>query len=144
MNNILNIVLAGVSVIGAFGGLVWLEKELRLMRTKSKSQNLNLALDFAIGAVTFAEKFVGTGQEQQLSAINALKERLGSNNMLNKFTDEQIEQIIQQAYAQSKSNGLISAVATPVEDKTTSEEETSAVVNGISDPTAEVTEMEVE
>lgn len=54
MNNILNIVLAGVSVIGAFGGLVWLEKELRIMKTKSKSQNLNLALDFAIGAVTFA------------------------------------------------------------------------------------------
>ena len=32
MNNILNIVLAGVGVIGAFGGLVWLEKELRLMK----------------------------------------------------------------------------------------------------------------
>lgn len=110
MNNILNIVLTGVSVIGAFGGLVWLEKELRLMKTKAKSQNLNLALDFAIGAVTFAEKFVGTGQEQQLSAINAFKERLGSNNMLNNFTDEQIEQIIQQAYTQSKASGLITAV----------------------------------
>lgn len=34
MNNILNIVLDGVSVIGAFGGLVWLEKELRLMKTQ--------------------------------------------------------------------------------------------------------------
>ena len=67
-------------------------------------------MDFAIGAVTFAEKVFGTGEEQRLSAINALKERLGTNNMLNKFTDEQIEQIIQQAYAQSKSNGLISAV----------------------------------
>jgi len=139
-----DLILSFVGLALAFGGLVWLEKELRLMKTKSKSQNLTLALDFAIGAVTFAEKFVGTGQEQQLSAINALKERLGSNNMLNKFTDEQIEQIIQQAYAQSKSNGLISAVATPVEDKTTSEEETIAVVNGISDPTAEVTEMEAE
>lgn len=110
MNNILNIVLAGVSVIGAFGGLVWLEKELRLMKTKSKSQNLTLALDFALGAVLFAEKFVGTGQEQQLSAINALKERLSSNNILNKFTDEQIEQIIQQKYADAKARGLISAV----------------------------------
>jgi len=34
MNNILNIVLAGVSVIGAFGGLGWLEKELRFMKTQ--------------------------------------------------------------------------------------------------------------
>lgn len=37
MNNILDIVLAGVSVIGAFGafgGLVWLEKESRLMKTQ--------------------------------------------------------------------------------------------------------------
>lgn len=79
------------------------------MKTKSKSQNLNLALDFATGAVIFAEKFVGTGQEQQLSAINAFKERLGSNNMLNNFTDEQINQIIQQAYTQSKASGLITA-----------------------------------
>ena len=37
MNNILNIVLASVSVIGAFGGLVWLEKELRLMTTTDVS-----------------------------------------------------------------------------------------------------------
>lgn len=110
MNNILNIVLAVVSVIGAFGGLVWLEKELRLMKTKSKSQNLTLALDFAIGAVTFAEQFIGTGQEQKLSAINALRQRLDKNNKLKNFTDEQIEQIIQQAYAQSKASGLIEAV----------------------------------
>ncbi len=110
MNNILDIVLAGVSVIGAFGGLVWLEKELLLMKTKSKSQNLNLALDFAIGAVTFAEKVVGTGQEQRLTSIAMLRKRLGDNNILKNFTDEQIEQIIQQAYAQSKANGLIEAV----------------------------------
>jgi len=110
MNNILNIVLAGVGVIGAFGGLVWLEKELRLMKTKSKSQNLNLALDFAIGAVTFAEKFVGTGEEQRLNAIATLRKQLGDNNILKNFTDEQIEQIIQQAYAQSKASGLITAV----------------------------------
>jgi len=110
MNNILNIVLAGVSVIGTFGGLGWLEKELRLMRTKSKSQNLNLALDFAIGAVTFAEKVVGTGEEQRLTSIATLRKRLGDNNILKNFTDEQIEQIIQQAYAQSKASGLITAV----------------------------------
>jgi len=77
MNNILDIVLAGVSVIGAFGGLVWLEKELRLMKTKSKSQNLTLALDFAIGAVTFAEKFLGTGSEQEDSS--AYRRRSGIN-----------------------------------------------------------------
>jgi len=110
MNNILNIVLAGVSVIASFGGLVWLEKELRLMKTKSKSQNLTLALDFAIGAVTFAEKVVGTGEEQRLNSIALLRKQLGDNNILKNFTDEQIEQIIQQAYAQSKANGLISAV----------------------------------
>lgn len=34
MNNILNIVLASVSIIGAFGGLVCLEKESRLMKTQ--------------------------------------------------------------------------------------------------------------
>jgi len=110
MNNILNIVLAGVSVIGAFGGLGWLEKELRLMKTKSKSQNLTLALDFAIGAVTFAEKTVGTGEEQRLTSIALLRKRLGDNNILKNFTDEQIEQIIQQAYSQSKASGLITAV----------------------------------
>jgi len=110
MNNILNIVFAAVCVIGAFGGLVWLEKELRLMKTKSKSLNLTLALDFAIGAVTFAEKFVGTGEEQRLNSIALLRKRLGDNNILKNFTDEQIKQIIQNAYAQAKANGLIDAV----------------------------------
>lgn len=141
MNNLLDISLAISGVVGSFGGLTWIKKTLTTIKTTTKSANLKLALDFGVQAVTFAEKFVGTGQEQQLSAINALKQRLGSNNMLNKFTDEQIEQIIQQAYAQSKANGLISAVAKPAENKTTTEEETSAVVNGISDPTVEVTEM---
>jgi len=113
MNNILDIVLAGVSGIGAFGafgGLVWLEKELRLMKTRSKLQNLNLSLDFPIGSVTFAEKVVGTGEEQRLNSIALLRKRLGDNNILKNFTDEQIEQIIQQAYAQSKASGLITAV----------------------------------
>lgn len=41
MNNILNIVLAGVSVIGAFGGLVWLDKESRLMKTQIYWRNNN-------------------------------------------------------------------------------------------------------
>ena len=75
MNNILNIVLAGVSVIGAFGGLGWLEKELRLMKTTSKSQNLNLALDFAIGAVTSAEKVVGSENINARTVVPALKVR---------------------------------------------------------------------
>lgn len=110
MNNILNISLAVVGVVGSFGGLTWIKKTLTTLKTTTKSANLKLALDFGIQAVTFAEKFVGTGQEQQLSAINALKQRLGSNNMLNNFTDEQIEQIIQNAYAQTKANGLIEAV----------------------------------
>lgn len=144
MNNILNISLSVAGVVGSLGGLTWIKQTLTTLKTTTKSANLKLALDFGVQAVTFAEKFVGTGQEQQLSAINALKQRLGSNNMLNKFTDEQIEQIIQQAYAQSKANGLISAVAKPVETNTTTEEETHAVVNGINDPTVEVTEMEVE
>lgn len=124
MNNILNISLAVAGVIGSFGGLTWIKKTLVTLKTTTKSANLKLALDFGVQAVTFAEKFVGTGQEQQLSAINTLKQRLGSNNLLNKFTDEQIEQIIQNAYAQAKANGLISAVSKPVEINTTTEEET--------------------
>jgi len=105
-----DLILSFVGLALAFGGLVWLEKELRLMKTKSKSQNLTLALDFAIGAVTFAEKTVGTGEEQRLNSIAVLRKRLGDNNILKNFTDEQIEQIIQQAYAQSKASGLITAV----------------------------------
>lgn len=110
MNNILNISLSVAGVVGSLGGLTWIKQTLTTLKTTTKSANLKLALDFGVQAVTFAEKFVGTGREQQLSAINTLKQRLGSNNMLNKFTDEQIEQIIQQAYAQSKASGLISAV----------------------------------
>lgn len=110
MNNILNISLSVAGVVGSLGSLTWIKQTLTTLKTTTKSANLNLALDFGVQAVTFAEKFVGTGQEQQLSAIIALKQRLESNNMFDKFTDEQIEQIIQNAYAQTKANGLIEAV----------------------------------
>jgi len=110
MSNVLNLVLSVVSVIGAFGGLIWLEKELKIIKTTAKSKNLKLALDFAIGAVTFAERFATSGETQQLQAVNNLKNRLKENGLEANFTDTQLKQIIQQAYAQSKANGLIDAV----------------------------------
>jgi len=110
MSNVLNLVLSVVSVIGAFGGLIWLEKELKIIKTTTKSKNLKLALDFAIGAVTFAERFATSGETQQLQAVNNLKNRLKENGLETNFTETQIKQIVQQAYGEQKAKGVIEAV----------------------------------
>jgi len=109
-NYIIEVFASIVSLGASYGGVKLFIIGMQYLKTKTKSSNLKLALDWGIGAVTFAEQFIGTGQEQKLSAINALRQRLDKNNKLKNFTDEQIEQIIQQAYAQAKANGLIEAV----------------------------------
>lgn len=86
------------------------QQELKTQKVTTKTKNLSLALEFAKGAVTFAERFATSGETQQLQAVNNLKNRLKENGLEANFTETQIKQIIQNAYAQAKANGLIDAV----------------------------------
>lgn len=101
----------------AAGVLPFLYHQIELVQAKlatekvtKKTKNLAFALNIAKGAVGLAEKIFGDGQAQETSAILALRQRLQENNMSSLFTDEQLRQIIQQAYASMKTSGELDAL----------------------------------
>lgn len=108
----------------AAGVLPFLYHQIELVQAKlgtekvtKKTKNLAFALNIAKGAVGLAEKIFGDGQAQESSAILALRQRLQENNMSSLFTDDQLKQIIQQAYAVMKSNGELDTLKPSVKDE---------------------------
>lgn len=86
------------------------QARLATEKVTKKTKNLAFALSIAKGAVGLAEKLSGSGQSQETSAVLAIRQRLQENNMSNLFTDEQLRQIIQQAYASMKTSGELDAL----------------------------------
>lgn len=112
-----DIIISFVSLTLAVIVLPYMFKQLELTEVKLKSEkittktkNLLFAIDIAKGVVIMAEKFLGTGSEQEDRAVALLQKRLAENNMTNLFTDTQIRQIIQQVYSLLKVDGTIDAV----------------------------------
>lgn len=112
-----NIIISFVSLTLAVVVLPYVFKQLELTEVKLKSEkittktkNLLFAIDIAKGVVIMAEKFLGTGSEQEDRAVALLQKRLAENNMSKFFTDTQIRQIIQQVYSLLKVDGTIDAV----------------------------------
>lgn len=104
-------------VLLAAGVLPFLYHQIELAQARlatekvtKKTKNLAFALNIAKGAVGLAEKLSGTGQAQETSAVLAIRQRLQENNMSGLFTDEQLRQIIQQAYATMKTSGELDAL----------------------------------
>lgn len=112
-----DIVLSFVGLMVTVVVLPYVFKQLELTEVKLKSEkittktkNLLFAIDIAKGVVIMAEKFLGTGSEQEDRAVALLQKRLAENNMSKLFTDTQIRQIIQQVYSLLKVDGTIDAV----------------------------------
>lgn len=112
-----DIIISFVGLILAVVVLPYVFKQLELTEVKLKSEkittktkNLLFAIDIAKGVVIMAEKFLGTGTEQEDRAVALLQKRLAENNMSKLFTDTQIRQIIQQVYSLLKVDGTIDAV----------------------------------
>lgn len=112
-----DIVISFVGLALAVVVLPYMFKQLELTEVKLKSEkittktkNLLFAIDIAKGVVIMAEKFLGTGSEQEDRAVALLQKRLAENNMSKLFTDTQIRQIIQQVYSLLKVDGTIDAV----------------------------------
>lgn len=108
----------------AIGILPFLYHQIELAQAKlatekvtKKTKNLAFALSLAKGAVGLAEKLSGTGATQETSAVLAIKQRLQENNMSQLFTDSQLRQIIQQAYASMKLSGELDALKPVTNDK---------------------------
>lgn len=120
MNNILNWAKTIGLLLVAIGILPFLYKQIELAQQKlatgkitKKTEALNFALNAAKAAVGIAEKLSGAGDAQATSAVAALQQRLQENHMDNLFTDNQIRQIIQQAYGIMKADGRIDALKLP-------------------------------
>lgn len=110
----------------ALGILPWLHERINLERQKiaeskasKKSKDLDFALKIADQAVLAVEKIAGSGEAQNTSAVIAVKQRLEENGLGNKFTDEQISQIIHSQYIHLKSDGSIDLVKTPEQKEVT-------------------------
>lgn len=102
--------LAVVVLPYVFKQLELTEVKLKSEKITTKTKNLLFAIDIAKGVVIMAEKFLGTGSEQEDRAVALLQKRLAENNMSKLFTDTQIRQIIQQVYSLLKVDGTIDAV----------------------------------
>lgn len=88
----------------------YIQSVLETQKVTKKTKVLSFAIDIAKGVVIMAEKFLGTGSEQEDRAVALLQKRLAENNMSKLFTDTQIRQIIQQVYSLLKVDGTIDAV----------------------------------
>lgn len=106
----LGLILAVVVLPYVFKQLELTEVKLKSEKITTKTKNLLFAIDIAKGVVIMAEKFLGTGSEQEDRAVALLQKRLAENNMSKLFTDTQIRQIIQQVYSLLKVDGTIDAV----------------------------------
>lgn len=106
----IGLALAVVILPYVFKQLELTEVKLKSEKITTKTKNLLFAIDIAKGVVIMAEKFLGTGSEQEDRAVALLQKRLAENNMANLFTDTQIRQIIQQVYSLLKVDGTIDAV----------------------------------
>lgn len=128
------------------------QARLATEKVTKKTKNLAFALSIAKGAVGLAEKLSGSGQTQETSAVLAIRQRLQENNMSGLFTDEQLRQIIQQAYAAMKTSGELDALkvsdtsdvaSEPVLETVTeipvnSQSEVSSEISSTSDSTSEI------
>ncbi len=102
--------LAVIVLPYVFKQLELTEVKLKSEKITTKTKNFLFAIDIAKGVVIMAEKFLGTGSEQEDRAVALLQKRLAENNMSKLFTDTQIRQIIQQVYSLLKVDGTIDAV----------------------------------
>lgn len=136
-------------VLLAAGVLPFLYHQIELAQARlatekvtKKTKNLAFALNIAKGAVGLAEKLSGSGHVQETSAVLAIRQRLQENNMSGLFTDEQLRQIIQQAYATMKTSGELDALkvkdSSNTHSETTSETVTQSPVDSQSEVSSEV------
>lgn len=113
------------------------QARLATEKVTKKTKNLAFALNIAKGAVGLAEKLSGGGQAQETSAVLAIRQRLQENNMSGLFTDEQLRQIIQQAYAAMKTSGELDALKVSDSSNTPSEQILETVTEGTVDSQSE-------
>lgn len=114
MNNLQSWIYTIIAVGLALGVAPYIHNKIASERAKlanetasTKNKILDFALQVADQVVLIAESKGGTGAEQEKNATDLIQQRLSENNYSNKFTDAQIEQILQAAYINKKVDGSI-------------------------------------
>lgn len=114
MNNLQSWIYTIIDVGLALGVAPYIHNKIASERAKlanetasTKNKILDFALQVADQVVLIAESKGGTGAEQEKNATDLIQQRLSENNYSNKFTDAQIEQILQAAYINKKVDGSI-------------------------------------
>lgn len=110
--NQINIIhdLIVIALLAGFG--YTLSLALEALSSKVKNENIRAALHWASQAVLFAQEYIAKGPDQHRIAVQDLRRRLTSNKKLKRFTDEEIESYIRQAYAINKTQGVLDVIKT--------------------------------
>lgn len=80
------------------------------IKSHTRNKNLQLALTWGQQAVLVAESFAGDGMQQKETANRDLQKRINANGLGSHFSAQQIDAIVQQAFAMTKQAGLLDQV----------------------------------
>lgn len=72
---------------------------IRWAIANTKNKNVKLFEEWALQAVTYAEENSDTSEAKKAQAISFVTDRLRKNNLLKKFSSEQIDAVIEKAVA---------------------------------------------
>ena len=92
------------------GGGFALSAYLKKIAAVQKNEYIKSALELISQAVLYAQNFMVPGIEQQRIALADGRKRLGDNNLLQHFTDDQILKMANAEYARNKAAGNLDAI----------------------------------
>ncbi|KMK53308.1 Phage holin protein [Fructobacillus sp. EFB-N1] len=91
-----NLLTALATILTPFLGYL-AHSAVTLLKTKTKNGNLQLLLTWADQAVSMAESTSLAGPDKKAQAMQLVTSRLTANNLTNKFSQEQIGAVVEQA-----------------------------------------------
>lgn len=103
----LQFLFSGILVCG--GGFA-LSAYLKKAAAVQKNEHIKSALELMSQAVLYAQNFMVPGLEKQKISIADGRKRLGDNNLLKYFTDDQILKMANAEYARNKAAGNLDAI----------------------------------
>lgn len=91
---------------GGFALSAYLEKTAAVQ----KNEHIKAGLELVSQAVLYAQNFMVPGLEQQKIALADGRKRLGDNDLLKHFTDDQILKMANAEYARNKAAGTLDVI----------------------------------
>ncbi|WAW99483.1 phage holin [Streptococcus gallolyticus] len=80
---------------------------IKLLKAHTKNKNIAMFMTWAEQAVNYAEVTYKTGPEKKNAAYNFIVKRLRANNLIGKFSTEQVYGAIEKAVAELQKAGKV-------------------------------------